>query len=205
MTQRLVWNFEFVAAKKSAINDLTIQKEEELKWEARFFWPEAQIISMTLIDNSLLDLAHYQQKQKKDHYYLIPKHNYNIKSRRDELLYKPLVKENKYACGFATKININTEQDSSEEEYKIDRKQIMQELKSSHELLVKKDSFTYKFPTQPVIKLELARIEIDHTIYFSACIEGKSRTLVETLSKRLLGKQASCDYVRFLKQIAKIQ
>ncbi len=62
-------------------------------------------------------------------------------------------------------------------------------------------SFIYKFQTTPAIKLELARIEVRGTTYFSACVEGRSLYLVETISEYLMGKQVSCDYVRFLKSI----
>ena len=203
MTQRLVWNFEFTTPKYSALSDLKISKEDDLKWEARFFWPESEIISLSLLDDSLLEIAHYQQKQKQDQYYLIPKHNYNLKSRRDELLYKPLVKQSKYAFGFGAKINISKlDNSSSLASYpKFDVKKVMKKLEKSPEIVVKKDSFTYKFSLQPSVKLELARIDVNNQIYFSLCVEGKSRDLVEAISTGLLGKKPSSDYVSFLKTI----
>jgi hypothetical protein len=203
MTQRLVWNFEFTRTKKHSSHDLKDQCEEDLKWEARFFWPEEHIINLALLDDSLIDLAQYQQKQKKDHYYLVPDQNYNIKFRRDELFYKPLVKQGKYAHGFGAKINLSEfdQQECPDPELKNTIRQIVLDIKNAKEVVVKKDSFTYKFPVHPHIKLELSRLEVDELIYFSACIEGKSRTLVETLSKRLLGKQTSCDYISFLKKV----
>lgn len=203
MIHRLVWNFEFTTAKNLDLSDLPEKIEENLKWEARFFWPEDEIIRLSLIDNSLLELTNYQHKQKKDYYYLLPKTDYNIKSRRDELLYKPLVKKTKSVFGFGAKINLTelSKKTSSNEEDKLNVLQLIEQLNhNSIEVLVKKESFTYKFSVHPQIKLELSKIEMNHHIYFSACIEGKSRDLVETISKRLVGKQSSCDYVSFLKK-----
>jgi len=206
MMHRLVWNFEFTDAKSLNLSDLHEKKEEGLKWETRFFWPAEEIISLALVDSSLLELANYQHKQKKDYYYLLPKECYNIKSRRDELLYKPLVKKEKHIFGFGTKINLTelSRKTHSSEDSAINARQIIEQLNhNSIKVLVKKESLTYKFPVQPPIKLELSRIEVNHHVYFSACVEGKSRELVEMISKRLLGKQTSCDYVRFLKKIIK--
>ncbi len=205
MTQRLVWNFEFTPTTNFVLSDLENQKEDDLKWEARFFWPEAQIIKLYLLEPSLLDLATYQHKQKKDLYYLIPGQNYNIKNRRDELVYKPLVKQGKYSLGFGAKINLNDSNKAlpDKDALKLNLSDTVQLLKHSDEVIVKKDSLIYKFPTHPNIKLELARIEINSLIYFSLCIEGKSRELVETLSKQLLGKQPTDNYVGFLKNIIK--
>jgi hypothetical protein len=203
MTQRLVWNFEFTTPKNSALSGLKIRKEDDLKWEARFFWPASEVISLSLLDDSLLDLAHYQQKQKQDQYYLIPKHNYNLKNRRGELLYKPLVKQSKYVLGFGAKINISALDKSSSCPFhpEFDAKKVLSKLENSPEIVVKKNSFTYKFSLQPSIKLELARIDVNNHIYFSLCVEGKSRDLVECVSFGLLGKIPSSDYVSFLKKI----
>lgn len=200
MTQRLVWNFEFTTPNQLALSDLKIKKEDDIKWEARFFWPETEIISLQLIDDSLLELAHYQQKQKQDYYYLISEQDYNLKSRRGELLYKPLMKKGKYSLGFGSKINLN-ESNNNSAAVESHVKKMMKQLDHSTEVLVKKESFTFKFSIHPPIKLELARIDIDQNIYFSLCIEGKSRNLVETISKGLLGKQPTCDYVSFLKKV----
>lgn len=203
MNQRLVWNFEFSTLKNSALSNLKIKKEDDLKWEARFFWPETKIIKLALVDDSLLEIAHYQYKQKQDQYYLIAQQDYNIKSRRGELLYKPLLKQSKYAFGFGAKINIKGLNDSAPlhaaDDFSVQT--LMNQLEKSAPLLVNKDSFTYKFSFHPSVKLELARIEVNKQIYFSVCVEGKSRNLVETISIGLLGKKPSSNYVHFLKKI----
>jgi hypothetical protein len=200
MTNRLVWNFEFTPTTNFILSDLGKEKEDELKWEARFFWPETEIITLLLLDNALLELTHYQHKQKKDKYYL-QEQNYNIKNRRDELVYKPLIKQGKYSLGFGHKINLS-ELNKSPESLNSDLNEMMQQLKHSIKVLVKKESFSYKFSTHPNVKLELARIEINSSIYFTLCIEGKSRVLVEAISRHLVGKKVTDDYVKFLKKIS---
>lgn len=196
MTNRLVWNFEFTSSSKLILANLDKEKEDELKWEARFFWPENAIIKLKLLDNSLLELSHYQHKQKNDIYYLVKK-NYNIKNRREVLVYKPLIKKGKYAVGFGPKLHLSADALNPEIE------EVIQQLNNSKTVVVKKESFSYKFPTQPTIKLELARIEIDSVLYFTLCLEGKSRALVEKMSKHLVGKQPNEEYVSFLKRITK--
>lgn len=179
---------------------------EDLKWEIRFFWSEEQIIKLYNIDNSLLDLATYQQKHKEDYYYLLPDCNYNIKRRRDELLYKPILKQSANAIGFGRKINLEKISDCPDQEPANIRylKKILKQTKTSgKEIPIKKEAFIYKFPTSPVIKLELARLEVNNKVFFSTCIEGRSLYLVETITEHLLDKHVSCDYVTFLKNIIK--
>ena len=200
MTNRLVWNFEFTPSTNFLLSNLDKVEEDELKWEARFFWPETEIITLQLLDNDLLELAHYQHKQKSDKYYLL-KQGFNIKNRRDELVYKPLIKKGKYSLGFGHKLNLSEPDNFSPDLHKSDLKKIMTGINHSTEVSVKKESFSYKFATHPHTKIELARIEINSAIYFTLCIEGKSRYLVEKISKKLLGKRATENYVGFLKEI----
>lgn len=205
MNQRLVWNFEFTS-KKKLLPLATVganQEHDTLKWESRFFWPDNKAIQLHLIDTSLLDLTNYQHKSKQDYYYLSPNHNYNIKRRRDQLLYKPLIKQISQYYGFGPKIILKELDNTAEQPilspYLQEIAQIIEQ--ESREIPVKKESFVYKLPTTPKIKIEFARLEVFNRIFFSLCVEGKSMHLVETVSKHLLDKQVSCDYVTFLKNI----
>lgn len=203
MNRRLVWNFEFAPTVTPLPSTCFMeQKSEGQKWEIRFFWPDDETVILNTLDNSLLDLANYQLKHREDYYYLLPDGNHNIKRRRDELLYKPLLKKEKQAMGFGAKININTLEAHTPSTSPVDAQ--LEELaervmKNGVEVYVKKEAFIYKFPTKPKVKLELARLEVHNKIYLSACIEGKSLNLVETIAEHLLGKRISCDYVTFLK------
>jgi hypothetical protein len=199
MIQRLVWNFEFSHKKEIPLSGLVDNEQDDLKWERRFFWPENQIISLCNIDDSLLDLANYHQKHKEDTYYLLPHSDYNIKTRRDELQFKPVIRRTSSAAGFGIKINLDADDNSPEL-----HEMAHQARKEGITVFVKKEAFIYKFHTHPNIKLELARLEVNNAVYFSACVEGKSLFLVETLSELLLGNQVSCEYVTFLKNITKL-
>ncbi len=205
MNQRFIWNFEF-STKKIVPFSTLIEPPDNLKWEIRYFWPQDRIISLYNIDDSLLDITHYQQKHKEDCYYLLPNENCNIKYRRNQILYKPLLQRSNKAVGYGAKINLVTVSDYPE--------QPQEPITYLHDLLyqaqtfgkkinVKKTSFTYKFATTPHVKLELARLVVHDEVYFSACIEGKSLPLVETINKHLLDDQVSCEYVTFLKSINK--
>ncbi|CAM2834460.1 hypothetical protein [Legionella worsleiensis] len=207
MTQRLVWNFEFSANNPVLLSDDAADDQSDVKWERRFFWTEQEIIHLTCIDQALLDLANYQQKHKEDTYYILPDSNLNIKLRRNELWYKPILKETASATGFGTKINLDALHNMPDKgnHLAVDYlNSIAQNArKKGIEVFVKKEAFIYKFHTTPHIKLELARLEVNQNIYFSACIEGKSLSLVEYISEQMLGKQTSCEYVLFLKSILK--
>ncbi len=185
MNQRLVWNFELTQKKKDLPEKFPEQKSDPLKWEIRFFWPENQIVTLNKIDDSLLNLSRYQCKYREDLYYLLPDSHCNIKRRRDQFFYKPLLKQSNQAMGFGTKIKLDDLPKNS----------------PAIEVAVKKEAFIYKFPTKPSIKLELARLEVCNKVYLSLCIEGKSLNIVESIAEHLLEKQVSCEYVSFLKNI----
>ncbi|MFT4060060.1 MAG: hypothetical protein QM652_11005 [Legionella sp.] len=205
MNQRLLWNFEFAAKTTTFPREfLTPYPSEDLKWEVRYFWPNDQPIVLNLLDNALLDITNYKQKHHEDYYFLLPNKNYNIKRRRDELLYKPLRQKSTIAFGFAAKINLEYDDTHSKKTRSNDpllQEITQQVIHEGIEVYVQKKAFTYKFPTTPKVKLELAHLEVHKQIYFSACIEGRSQKLVENLAEYLLGQQISCEYVSFLKHI----
>ncbi|KTC80523.1 hypothetical protein Lche_2543 [Legionella cherrii] len=202
MNQRLVWNFEFAPKASAPLATFVDKEDENLKWEMRYFWPDSEIIILNTIDSSLLDLANYKQKHKEDYYYLLPGCNYNIKKRHEQLLYKPLLEHANHAVGYGAKITINPLQEQS---LPLELQKIIPHIETKGvSVYVKKEAFIYKFPTTPTIKIELARLEVLHKIYFSLCIEGKSRRLVETISQHLLNEPVSCEYVTFLKNLLKL-
>lgn len=183
-----------------------VHEPDDMKWEIRFFWPEDQIITLYPLDETLLDISNYQQKHKEDYYYLLPDSNCNIKRRRNELLYKPILKQSGNAVGFGPKINLgelSSIPNLNSEELGYLQKIMQETQEKGKEIAVRKDAFIYKFATSPGIKLELARLEVNNKVYFSTCIEGKSLNFVETISEHLLDKYVSCDYVTFLKSIIK--
>ncbi|KTD21005.1 Uncharacterised protein [Legionella lansingensis] len=195
MNQRLIWNFEINPQPPLDLNALATSEEDKIKWEARFFWPENTIIVLTGLPANCLDLTKYQIKKREDQYLLLPGCDYNIKRRRGQLLYKPQLQCTDNIRGYGKKINLN-EDGLGQLLIENQRLSIL-----TNEITVCKIALIHEFPTEPTIKLELARLEVAQKIFFSACIEGRSQNLVEQISKHLLGNEVSCDYVSFLQKI----
>jgi hypothetical protein len=54
--KRFVWNFEFNIEQAFAWSDLTAVKPDELRWEARFFWPAEDIIAINGLSEEFLEV-----------------------------------------------------------------------------------------------------------------------------------------------------
>lgn len=204
MNHQLIWNFEFTLNKSPcSFNDS--ENKEDIKWEARFFWPSHEKIVMSCLDHELLDLKNYKKKIRDDYYYLIPNSDANIKLRKNQLLYKPLVRKTNTAYGFGPKIILNPFTPAYEQnEHCLKMNEILNEVTPIKKPIhVKKIAYLYKFQCTPTIKLELARLKINKKTFYSACIEGHSLKKVNFLVEHLLGHQISCDYVTFLRNILK--
>lgn len=202
MNKRLVWNFEINSDNLLDLGKLPLVERDELRWEARFFWPDDTIITLNGLDEHFLLLSNYRVKHRKDCYSLLPNCNYNIKRRRSELLYKPLLQKTTF-CAYGKKINLSDYPSDailpgSDNLHAADLLSKLQD--RSQEIEVVKEALVYKLTADPTIKLELARLELDKRIYLSACIEGHSQLLVTKIANHLLKGQISCDYVSFLQQ-----
>ncbi|ARG98547.1 hypothetical protein [Legionella micdadei] len=203
MNTRLVWNFEIENDNMLNLQNLKAAREE-IRWEARYFWPSNTTITLHGLDHHFLSLSNYETKHRQDCYSLLPKSNFNIKRRRMQMLYKPLLKESGMLRGYGKKINLEDYPDNEilPGTDGLSAPALLAQLKNNkRDIEVEKDALIYKFASEPIIKLELARLTIAEQIFYSACIEGKSKTLVSSIAKHLLGERVSCDYVNFLKQI----
>lgn len=189
----LVWNFVIDPEDPLRLDQFPVYEKEGIRWECRYFWPDKAPIRLQGLDESYLRLSDYVFKKHADVYFLLADHDANIKVRRGEMVYKPLLKAVGGCYGFAKKIPLS---DSPDHQLKA----LIEQAKAYHQgLEVNKETLTYKFKTKPSIKMELARLEIEGEIYFSVCIEGRSLNLVQSISQHLLKGQKSCDYVSFLK------
>jgi hypothetical protein len=202
MNKRLVWNFEINNESLLILPTDVAEEPELLKWEARYFWEEESLITLRGLNDTFLDLSLYKIKQRQDRYYLISNQDFNVKQRRNELLYKPLI-ENSPACqGFGKKITLSNHSSLGiiPGIIPIDSDSLRSLIHfDSTEIYVEKTALIYKFAIEPRIKLELARLKITDKIYYSVCIEGTSKKLVTYISKHLLNQDVSCGYVAFLK------
>lgn len=202
MPTRLVWNFEVCEKNPIDFNRLSSDETDSIRWEARYFWQQNEIIILNGLNAHFLDLNNYKIKSRQDSYYLLADSFYNIKARREEILYKPLLKNNTLSQGFGKKINLlDSSRSSLLNESLLTQQALLEQIKkNSKKIDVYKVALLYKFNTSPTIKLELARLTIANDCYFSACIEGYSEKIVNQISQRILTNLASCDYVHFLKK-----
>ncbi|MGQ3889229.1 hypothetical protein ACQUW5_09385 [Legionella sp. CNM-1927-20] len=204
MNKRLVWNFEVNLDKPFAVDQLSARAHDLIRWEMRYFWPEDKIITLYSLDSTILNLAHVQIKERYDSYYLLPQKHLNIKKRREELFYKPLLAQKDHCYGFGKKISLKTlpAEQTLPGCSSLDIGALLNLLKLHGTIIdVDKTALIYKFSCTPTIKLELSRLTINKQIYFSASIEGRSYALVSKLSHLLLKEEFSCDYVTFLNQL----
>jgi len=203
MNKRLVWNFELQSNDPIDFKQLAEEERELLRWEARHFWPESSIVPLQGLPDYFLDLSHYQIKKRQDTYFLIPDKALNIKKRRDELLYKPLIQQTENSQAFGKKVNLTNQ--ASENTVMgsppLTVNQVFILLQNSPQIDVDKTALIVKLPTTPVIKIELARLSIVGRNYFSVCIEGRSEYLVNQISQRIIPHSQTSDYVRFLQEI----
>ena len=126
----------------------------------------------------------------------------NIKQRRQSLVYKPLIKEEKGYFGFAKKVELTAS--SFDRDLPgipaLSEQNLLHLTASCQTVDIKKIAFVWKFNTQPKIKLELSRLSIKDTIFFSVCIEGRSLHLVQEISYCLLRCRPTENYIQFLKK-----
>ncbi len=202
MTTRLFWNFEIDNSHEIDFSELPEATNANYSWEVRFFWPQETIIVLKGLNKQFLNLSNYKSKHRQDCYFILEKNNYNIKCRRSELLYKPLLKENEDLSAYGKKINLtNTLSTANLLGTPLTVGQLLEQLQRSKEITVEKDLLIYKC-RQTNLKLELSRLEIKHSIYYSLAVQGKSPEAVARVSKQLTTTQPM-SYVSFLQLFLK--
>lgn len=202
MNQPLIWRFVVTTNPKGSLFPMKEDKEDLLKWELRYFWSDTDNIAINLIHDDLLILGRYKEKQRKDEYYLLPDSLLNIKQRKNQLLYKPVIRTTRHAIAFGKKIPLDDLPKDMDQNLASTLESLRHKvLAEADRIPVKKEAYVFKFPCTPTIKLELARLEVHNKTYYSACVEGRSLSLVETISKALFGTLEPSDYMHFLTAI----
>ena len=191
---------KFILKNKIAIEELTAAKED-IRWEARFFWPEQEVIVLKGLSEIFLNLSQYKIKHRHDQYLILPD-NLNIKQRKAQLIYKPLLQKHNNLFGYGKKINLHEcAQDAVlPATNMLTAKALLHSLKEAFRMDVIKEALLYTFPSNPKIILELSRLKINEAIFFSVCLEGRSQQMVSDIAKELIGKINACDYLSFLKK-----
>ena len=106
MRRRLIWNFEINGDRPLDIPAVLPVEPDTGRWESRFFWPADEIILLKGLDDSFLALSRYEAKHRQDTYCLLPDADYNIKIRRNQTLYKPMIMKTAQAVAYGKKINL---------------------------------------------------------------------------------------------------
>jgi len=200
MNKRFVWNFEINTNNTLEIPVVENFVQSPNHWESRFFWPQDQIVTLNGLNDDFLHLSHYQIKHRHDTYYLLPNADYNLKTRHDQLFYKPILMKKPQAIAYAKKIKLDDEADLQFAGYE-DKgiTALINHIKShGQKITVEKEALIYRFDTIPTIKLELAWLNVANKSYLSASIESRSFSLVESITRQLLGDLPTSDYVSFL-------
>lgn len=203
MNKRLVWNFEINNTHPLELTDMPAEEPSSYRAEIRYFWKDDTNIVLHGLNDNFLNLALYKVKERQDRYYVIPNRTYNIKERRSELLFKPLIQSIDGLQEFAKKINLSQQPSMTMLPglSPVTTQELLELVdNNSSPIHVTKTALLYKFATQPTIKLELSRLMIANTCYFSACLEGNSPNLVTLINKHLFKDETSSDYVQFLKK-----
>ena len=203
MNKRLVWNFEIAQNKSIQWPNPNDVKKETHRWEARFFWPANHIILLNGLDESFMELSRYDITQREDTYYLLGDAHYNLKRRRDELLYKPVMMKHPEATAYGKKIKLSEWPPHTPLPGCQEKDALTLLTRITHEgtaITVNKEALTYHFATQPKTTLELAWLRIANHAYFSLSIESRARVYVLSLTQQLLGQVQTEDYVTFLKK-----
>lgn len=205
MNKRLVWNFEIDPTPSLQLPESKgASSPEELRWESRYFWPENERITLHGLPEPFLELSRYRIKHKEDTYHLLENAEYNLKMRRDQLFYKPLLitEGNLYAYG--KKINLaeyptNTPlPQASEIDAATLAKRVQQESKP---VQVIKEALIYRLLPDPKTKLELSWLRIAERTYFSVSVESTSQFLVKSLATQIVRSGKATNYVSFLKTL----
>lgn len=201
MNQRLIWNFEIDDAFALPLPDLSSLDPTANGWEARYFWADNVIIPLHGLPEATLELSRYKIKHVEDHYWVLPEKDYNLKMRRNELFYKPIIERNPYAVAYGKKINITTAQEThlNVEDYGVPDSLRADLDRNAQQIKVAKDILVYPYLSSPLCSVELVRLRIKNRVYFSLSIESKALALVQYVARGIVGNKQPCDYITFLK------
>lgn len=206
MNKRFIWNFEINTDNTLEIPTVENFVQSPNHWEARFFWPQNHIVTLHGLNDSFLQLSHYQIKHRHDTYYLLPNADYNLKTRHDQLFYKPILMKKPQAIAYGKKLKLEDEAASLQlpgYEGKGVAALIAHIKSHGIKITVEKEALIYRFETIPTTKLELAWLYVANKSYLSASVESRSFSLVESMTRQLLGDMPTSDYVTFLGEISR--
>lgn len=203
MNKRLAWNFEINSDSPFKLPIINTMETPGVHWEARFFWPEHDIIALSGLEEHFLELSQYKIKHRSDCYALLPDADYNVKTRHDELMFKPMIQRTNTAVAYGKKIKLAhcmTDIAIEGSNELINPQALIQRIKNQGQFVqVEKEALVRTFESHPSSKMELARLSIGSSIYFSVSIESPVLSIVQHITQQMIAHSEHCDYVTFLK------
>lgn len=205
MNKRLVWNFEINTDNPIKLPHAHHFIETPNRWESRFFWPDNEMITLRGLNHNFLKLSEAQVKHRSDTYYVLPNKDYNLKLRHNQLLYKPIIMKQSIAIAYGKKIKLEASALGLElpgcDTHNISA--LIAHIKDNAvKINIEKEALIFRFDTTPLTKLELAWLTIANKSYFSASIESRAFSVVESMTQQLIGERPTSDYVTFLHGLA---
>lgn len=200
---RLVWNYELGGR---SITDIRCEAKnhadipEGAHSEYRLFYPENAVITLPL-SAEFEHFSHWEYKERQDSYYLVPNQHLNIKSRKDKLLYKPLLKEQGNIYWFAPKQRLdkpNTISTHASIPNDLEARRLWLKQQSTV-VSVQKDAFITELH-QGRLLFEIAKLRFNNRIFYTVGLEAKPSLSLLDLIAQLDHQNASTQhYVAFLK------
>ncbi len=208
MNKRLAWNFEINSDAPFSLPIINPVEVPGVHWEARFFWPEhGNIITLSGLEEHCLELSRYKIKHRSDCYALLPDADYNVKTRHDELVFKPMIQRTSTAVAYGKKIKLAgcmTDITIGEHHELLNPQALIQRIKNQGRYVqVEKEALVYTFESHSSSKMELARLSIGSSVYFSVSVESSVLAIVQHITQKMMDHPEHCDYVTFLKKHAR--
>jgi len=179
---RFIWQFELTG--RQWLPQGNWQKDSH-KWEIRYFWPIDQIVELNLNEQQL-NWDQGECKLQRDVYWLDVNNPTNIKQRRDQLVYKPVVQQHHNRTAFDKKQRLDPDE-LSQSNFKT--------------IEVEKMALQLKIHQKPKCMLELSKIQLQNQTFSSLCIESRCGELLDNIDDHLQLSGKACDYITFLRGI----
>lgn len=200
---RLVWNFELgTQSITDPSRQITAQLglPEDARCEYRLFYPQDTVITLPL-PAEFEHFSNWDYKERRDTYYLIPAQHLNIKSRKDKLVYKPLLKEQDNILWFAPKQRLDkSDFVSTLSSIPADLEARLHWLeKEATTVVVEKDAFITEL-YQGQLLFEVAKLRFDKRTFYTVGLEATPSLSLSELIPLLDHRKASAQhYIAFLK------
>ncbi len=175
-----------------------IAKEDKAKWEARYFFPIETPIVLNWPHSLPFSFHFAKAKTHEDTYIIHPEHVINLKKRRSDIYYKPLIKKKQGLFYFGKKEAIDENNPIKlSQTTQLDSTRIQNE---GTLIALTKNVLKFNYDHPMRCQLEFGWFISQEKNYSTFGIESKSFETVRTLSSFILPNEKKTDYINFLKE-----